>query len=85
MNTYSFIQWNCRSLLQNIDDIHFFLDELKPIAVCLQEAYVNNTHTNVFNRHRIFRKDRDSDHSSGGVAIVVRSGIACVEVPLVHH
>ena len=82
MSSYSFIQWNCRGLLQNIDDVHFFLDELRALAVALQETHLNSSHVNFFRHHHVFRKDRTSFHSSGGVAVVVRGDIACVEVPL---
>lgn len=62
--------------------MHFFLDELRALAVALQETHLNSTHTNTFRRHHIFRKDRTSSHSSGGVAVVVRGDIACTAVPL---
>lgn len=82
MGHVGFLQWNCRGLLQNIDDGHYFLDEVQPSAVCLQETHLKNTHTDILRRHRVFRKDRLSAHSSGGVAVVVRRGVACAEVPL---
>ena len=62
--------------------MHFFLDELRALAVALQETHLNSTHMNTFRRHHIFRKDRTSSHSSGGVAVVVRGDIACTAVPL---
>uniref|UniRef100_A0A147BLN2 Putative tick transposon n=1 Tax=Ixodes ricinus TaxID=34613 RepID=A0A147BLN2_IXORI len=76
------MHWNCRGLLHNIDDIHFLLNELRPIALALQETHLTSKHTRVLSNYHLFRKDRSSSHSSGGVAIVVQGGVACVEVPL---
>ena len=79
----SFIQWNCRGLLHNYDDVCSLLEEYRPLAMCLQETHLKESHSNVLRQFNIFRKDRlNSSHSSGGVAIVVQRSVACVEVPL---
>ena len=76
------MQWNCRGLFTNIDDINFFLDELKTVALCLQETHLNSYDQRVLRRHQVFRKDRVGPSASGGVALVVQSGAACAEVTL---
>lgn len=77
----SLIQWNCRGLLHNYDDVCSLLEEYRPLAVCLQETHLKGSQSGVFRHFHFFRKDRDhSSYSSGGVAIVVQKSAACVEV-----
>lgn len=77
------IQWNCRGLLRNYDDVYSLLDLHHPLAFCLQETHLNNNHTNILTRFQVFRRDRlHSSHTSGGVAIIVAKSTPCVEVPL---
>lgn len=79
----AFLQWNCRGLLRNYDDVYSLLDQHHPIAFCLQETHLNNSHSNILRRFQVFRRDRPLlSHSSGGVAIVVQPSTPCVEVPL---
>ena len=82
MNNLHFMQWNCRGLLRNIDDVNHFMDELRPIALALQETHLRDHPPHVLRRHKVFRKDRLCSNSSGGVTVVVQSGVACSEVPL---
>ena len=77
-----FMQWNCRGLLRNIDDVNFFMDELRPIALSLQETHLNDFHTSILRRHQVFRKDRPTSNSSGGVAVIVQSEVACSQSSL---
>ena len=79
----AFLQWNCRGLLTNLDDIEYLLQEHKPAALCLQETHLNATHTNFLRNFIVFRKDRqNASISSGGVAIVVPRLTACTAIPL---
>lgn len=77
------LQWNCRGLFANYDDVTELLEEHRPIAFGLQETHLKDTHSNVLRHFQVFRKDRvDSLHISGGSAVVVQRSAACVEVPL---
>lgn len=69
-------------LLRNIDDINHFMDELRPIALALQETHLHDRSPHILRRHRVFKKDRLSDTPPDGVAVVVQGGVACSEVPL---
>lgn len=78
-----FLQWNCRGLLSNYDDVSQLLDDHGPIAFCLQETHLNASHTNILKYFQVFRKDRiQAVHSSGGVAVVVQRSTPCSEVTL---
>ena len=43
---------------------------------------MTDSHTQVLRHQQVFRKDRHSSNPSGGVAVVVQSGVACALVPL---
>lgn len=77
------MQWNCRGLLHNLDDVNFLLQKHEPVALCLQETNLKPSNTNFLKSFQLFRKDRlTSSCSSGGVAIVVKSDVAACEVTL---
>ena len=81
--TATFIQWNCRGLLTNLDDIEYLLQEHQPAALCIQETHLNPTQTNFLRNFNVFRNDRHSASiSSGGVAVVVPRLSACTLIPL---
>lgn len=71
-----FLQWNCRGLLSNLDDVHDLFDTYKAACLCLQETYLHTNMKTPLRRHNIFRKDRnDTIRASGGVAILTRASI----------
>ena len=39
----SIIQWNCRGLRHNYNELKLLISSHNPIAVCLQETYLKNT------------------------------------------
>lgn len=81
--TQVFLQWNCRGLISNLDDVNDLLDRQGTICFCLQETYLNAKISSPFRRHNIFRKDRvDAARASGGVAIVTPKAIPSIQVPL---
>mgnify|MGYP000919765262 CR=1 FL=1 len=83
MGKQNIIQWNCRGLLKNLDDVYELLHSNQPSVMCLQETHLNSKHTNFLNSYLVFRKDRDGcTYSSGGVAIVARKSLACHTIQL---
>ena len=47
------IQWNCRGLRANNDELQFLLNDYDPAIVCLQETYLKEPN-NVTFRNLIF-------------------------------
>ena len=83
MGKENIIQWNCRGLFKNLDDVCELLHSNQPSVMCLQETHLNSKHTNFLNSYLVFRKDRDGcTYSSGGVAIVARKSLACHTIQL---
>ena len=77
------IQWNCRGLLANYDDITDLLEEHSPFTMCLQETHLKGSHSNILKHFQWFRRDRlQSNHPSGGSAVVVQRSVPCSEVTL---
>ena len=77
------LQWNCRGLFPNYDDITFLLDEHRPAAFCLQETHLKESHSNVIRHFNVFRKDRlNPSVASGGAAVVVQRTVPSTEVTL---
>ena len=33
------LQWNCRSLKANVEELNILVDKEKPVAICLQETF----------------------------------------------
>lgn len=77
----SLLQWNCRGVRCNYDDICTLLEEHQPHLFCLQETLLNNTHKNLFKHYNVFRKDRVGG-TGGGVAIIANSGVIVKELIL---
>lgn len=79
----SIIQWNCRGLIKNLDDIYEILTDYQPSVLCLQETHLNTQQTNFLRQYTVFRKDRAGcTHSSGGVALVAKRSVACKKINL---
>ena len=41
--TNSVIQWNCRGLRPNFDELSILIVKHNPLAVCLQETFLKDT------------------------------------------
>lgn len=79
----SVLQWNCRGLLKNLDDVKELLWEHAPLAVCLQETHLSSKHTDFLPQYITYRKDRqNTNQPSGGVAIILQRSTTAKEVKL---
>lgn len=74
------VHWNCRGLLNNLNDIKDIFATHSPVAVCVQETNLGPKHHNILKGYQVFRCDREqASRLSGGVAIIVQNGIATRE------
>ena len=37
------LQWNCRSIKANFEELNLLINEKKPVAVCLQETFLKDS------------------------------------------
>ena len=77
------LQWNCRGLKANFEEMQLLIDSESPVAVCLQETFLKNTDVLSFRGYSTYSKTVDSaERASGGVTVLVKSGIPHEPVPL---
>ena len=83
MSTQKIIQWNCRGLKANYDEISLLLQQHNPIALCLQETFLKDTDHVNFRRFSTYNAySNNVDRASGGVSIVVNAKAIHSVVPL---
>ena len=73
---YKIIQWNCRDLRSNYNDLVIILQEHSPSAVCLQETNLK-TNTNIsFESYSIINclGSANNERAFWGVSILLRDG-----------
>ena len=69
-------QWNCRSIKANYEELTLLVNELKPVAVCLQETFLKDSDQFTLKYHPCFFKNcSDNDKASGGVGVIVNNSV----------
>ena len=78
------MQWYCRGLRANIDELNLLISEYQPLAVFLQETLLPVDHTLTFRKYSIsaVTPPHDSSRPCGGVAIFVNNKIPHSNIPL---
>ena len=70
------LQWNCRSIKANYEELTLLVNELKPVAVCLQETFLKDSDQLTLKYHSCFFKNcNDNDKASGGVGVIVNNSV----------
>ena len=70
------LQWNCRGFSANFEEISVLIDKYKPVALCLQEAFLSNTSRVSCKHHSIYQSNFNGcDRARGGVAVVVSDSV----------
>ena len=68
------IQWNCRGLRANYDELQLLLNGYDPAAVCLQETYLKEPNNVTFRNYNLFNTFAVGDgRGNGGVAIIINN------------
>ena len=65
------IQWNCRGLRSNREDIELLITKYSPVAICLQETMLKPHQMPTFKYYTTYYKSNMSGH--GGVCILVKT------------
>ena len=58
------IQWNCRGLRANYDELQLLLNDYDPAVVCLQETYLKEPNNVTFRNYNLFNTSKDKLSSS---------------------
>ena len=68
------IQWNCRGLRANYDELQLLLNDYDPAVVCLQETYLKEPNNVTFRNYNLFNTFAVGDgRGTGGVAIIINN------------
>ena len=74
--TNHILQWNCRSVKANYEELNFLINEKKPVAVSLQETFLKDSDKFTLKYHSCYYKHcSDGDRASGGVAGIVNNNV----------
>ena len=70
------IQWNCRGLKNNHEELSLLVHTYNPAVVCLQETYLDNK-SNISLKGFQFYNHIDTSHerAAGGSSILIRNNI----------
>ena len=80
------LQWNCRSVKANFEELNLLIHEKKPVAVCLQETFLKDSDKFSLKYQSCYSKHCGSgDKASGGVAVIVNNSIPHNSVRLDSH
>ena len=79
----NFIQWNCRGLKSNYEEISLLINDNNPVANCLQETFLKDSDTCSFRYHSIYNKIfKEGDKAQGGVTVIVNNNIPHIQIPV---
>ena len=73
--TNHILQWNCRSVKANFEELNLLIKEKKPVAVCLQETFLKDSDKYSLKYHSCYFKHCGGDKASGGVAVIVNNSV----------
>jgi ribonuclease HI len=72
----SIIQWNCRGLKANFDEVSLLLSQHNPIAFCLQETFLKENDDISFKHYNIYNKIfTGGEKASGGVSVIINNRV----------
>lgn len=72
LNEIKLVNWNANGIKSKKSTVIEFLSRHKIDVACITETHLKNTDTFRINGFNVYRTDRDSTHSSGGVAILIK-------------
>ena len=75
---------NCKSVVNKVAELKAKLHYVKPDVVCGCESWLKSgtKSSEIFpEEYNVFRKDRITDTTGGGVFILVKKNIVCTEEP----
>ena len=64
------IQWNCRGLRSNKEDIELLISKYSPAAICLQETMLKRDQIQTFKHYSAYYRN---SNGHGGVCVLVKN------------
>ncbi len=87
-NLFSIIHFNARSLLSKMPELQVLVSSMKPHVIAVTETWLSPSvpngaiHINGYNT--VYRYDRKDNRRGGGVLLLVRNDVSCIERPDLH-
>ena len=76
MYNTTILQWNCRGIKANYEELLLLLTKYNPKVICLQETFLKDINQlNIKNYYTYNHIHKDGHRASGGVSILVRKDI----------
>ena len=76
MDKKSIIQWNCRGLKANYNEILILTTLLSPTVFCLQETFLKTTDKVNFKNYSLYNHiATENQKASGGSSVLVKSNV----------
>ena len=71
------LQWNCRGLKHNFNELKLIISTHHPIAICLQETYLKDTDKLNFKNYTLYNNYAkvENGKACGGASILIRNDI----------
>ena len=74
VNNNNIIQWNCRGLKPNLDEINLLIQKNNPLAICLQETYLKETDKITFKNYSLYSSySTNAERATGGTSILLHN------------
>ena len=74
------LQWNCRGLRSNRENLELLMNQYSPLAICLQETKLGLAITPTFKYYSTYYNNTES--GQGGVALMVKNSFVHSAIPL---
>ncbi len=76
MSFTNIVQWNCRGLRSNFNELQLLDQDLSPSVFCLQETYLKQTDTLNLRRYEAYHSfSHPGDRATGGSSILVKQNV----------
>ena len=70
------LQWNCRGLLNNHNELSLLSQQYNPVAMCLQETHIVDESRVSFKGYTLYNKlDKSHERASGGSSVLIRNDV----------
>src|SRR5215469_6704624 len=80
------VQWNCRGLRANKDELQILDNQLRPAVFCLQETQLNDQHPyNLKGFTSYSHNTNTGDRAHGGTMIMVANAIPHQPIPIISN
>ena len=75
-NCPKLIQWNCRGLRRNFNELQLIIQDYLPSAICLQETYLKETDNFDLRRYSSYHSfSPPGVKATGGSTVLVKQGV----------